>query len=180
MKREIFSEVEIPEGVKVELAGNSVKVKSGDKELEKKFNLNKLSIEKKDNKIIIGNKKATKTEKRMTNTISSHIKNMIKGIQEEFEYELKIASSHFPMTIDLQEDKAIIKNLLGEKIPREVKIPKGAEVKIDKDKIKVKSSDREIAGQTAANFEQATKIRMKDRRIFQDGIFITSKGGRKM
>jgi|TARA_B100000315_G_scaffold201480_1_gene193977 large subunit ribosomal protein L6 len=180
MKREIFNEIEIPAGVEIELVKNSVKVKSERRELEKKFNLNKLSIEKKDNKIIIGNKKSTKTEKRMTNTISSHIKNMIKGIQEEFEYDLKIASSHFPMTIELQEDKAIIKNFLGEKISREVKIPKGAEVKIDKDKITIKSIDREIAGQTAANFEQATKIRMKDRRIFQDGIFITSKAGRKM
>ena len=45
---------------------------------------------------------------------------------------------------------------------------------------KVSSVDKELAGQVAANFETATKVPMKDRRVFQDGIFIINKAGREM
>jgi len=180
MKKEIFNEIEIPEGVEANIDENLISVKGKEGVLEKKFNIDKLTFEKKEKKIVIGNKKSTKKEKKMINTITAHIQNMIKGVQEKFEYKLKIASSHFPISVELKEKNATIKNFLGEKIPRNVNILNDVEVKIDRDIITIKSNDRELAGQTAANFEKATRIKMKDRRIFQDGIFITNKAGRKI
>ncbi|MEX0932587.1 MAG: 50S ribosomal protein L6 [Candidatus Pacearchaeota archaeon] len=180
MKKEIFNEVEIPEGIEVKISGNDVIMSKGENKLEKHFNFNLLSVEHKDGRVIVGHKKATKIHKRMINTIAAHLRNMIKGLEEGFEYDLKIASSHFPMNVDLQGDKAIIKNFLGEKIPRNVKVPEGAEVEINGDMIKIKSANKEIAGQAAANFEQATRIKAKDKRIFQDGIFIVNKAGKEI
>ncbi|MBI2043620.1 50S ribosomal protein L6 [Candidatus Pacearchaeota archaeon] len=180
MRREIFQEIEIPQGVEAEVEGNMIVIKGKHGENRKKFNMRKLKIGKKDNRIFIGSKVATKKEKRLINTIAAHLKNMIKGIEKGFEYKLKIVYSHFPITVELHEKEAVIKNFLGEKIPRKSKILSNVDVKIDKDYIKVFSSNRESAGQTAANFEKATWIRLKDRRVFQDGIFIINKAGKEI
>jgi large subunit ribosomal protein L6 len=180
MKKSIFKLVEIPAGVEVTIDGAKVTAKNDGKKNEREFDLMNLTLEKKGNEIIVGNKKSSKNEKKMTNTIASHIKNMIKGVQEQYEYKLKVCFIHFPMTVEVKGHEAIIKNFLGERSPRKVKIPAGAEVKVDKEIITVTSSDKEIAGQAAANFEMATRIPNRDRRIFQDGIFITNKCGAEM
>lgn len=160
--------------------GNQIIIKGPKGELTRKFALGKLNLKKDNNEIIIKCEKATKREKKMMNTIVSHIKNMIKGVQEKFEYQLKVCFNHFPITIEIKDNEAIIKNFLGEKVPRKVKILEGTDVEINKGIITVTSTNKELAGQTSANFEKATRIKMKDRRVFQDGIFITSKAGREI
>ena len=180
MKKSLSHEIEIPEGVETNIEGNKLIVKGPEGENSREFNLGKINFEEKDNKIILSHKKATKKEKKIINTTASHIRNMIKGVQEKFEYKLKICSSHFPMTVKIEENKAIIKNFLGEKIDRKATIPKGVDIKIEKDIITITSTNKEIVGQAAANFESATKIRNRDIRIFQDGIYITNKAGREM
>ena len=180
MRKEIIQQIEIPEGVEANIEGNKLIVKGEKGENEREFKIGKIDFQKKDNLIILGYKKATKKEKKIINTVASHIRNMLKGVKENFEYKLKICSSHFPITVDVQDNEATVKNFLGEKIPRKVKIPKDVEVNIDREIITITSNDKESAGQAAANFEKATKIRNKDRRIFQDGIFITNKAGREM
>lgn len=176
MKNELI----IPEGVEAEIDKNKLILNGKEGKNSREFNLGKINLEKKDNKIILSCEKATKKEKRIINTSIAHIKNMIYGIQKKFEYKLKICSSHFPMTVKIEGNKAIIKNFLGEKVDRRVELPKNAEVKIDKEIITILSSDKEIAGQAAANLEKITKIRGRDRRVFQDGIYIINKAGREI
>jgi len=180
MRKELYQTIQIPESVKASIEGNELSLKGSEGEMKKTFDLGRLEFGIKEGKIIIGNKKSTKTEKKMMNTITAHIHNMIKGVQKKFEYKLKICFSHFPITVEIKGNDVTIKNFLGEKIPRKTKIIKGTEVNVDKEFITVKSCDKELAGQTAANFEKATRIRMRDRRIFQDGIYIINKAGREI
>ena len=180
MKRDLSKTIKIPEGVKVEIKGNSIFAKGPEGETNRKFKFKQIKLEVKDNRVVISCKNASKNEKRVMNTITAHINNIIKGVSEKFEYELKVCTSHFPMTVEIKGNEALIKNFLGEKIPRKAKILKGVDVEVKKDIISVKSIDKELAGQTAANFEKSTFISLRDRRVFQDGIFITKKAGREM
>ena len=180
MKREIFQKIEIPDGIDVKIDGNCVEIKSGGKETKKMFNTNKISLKKEGGEIVVGSGKASKNEKKMINTIAAHLRNMIKGFKGEFEYKLKVCSSHFPISTELKGNEVLINNFLGEKVPRKARILEGVNVRIDKDVITISSSNKESAGQTASNLEKATWIRLRDRRIFQDGIFITSKAGKSI
>jgi large subunit ribosomal protein L6 len=186
MKKKLFLTIKIPEGIEAELKGAVLTIKGPEGENKRTFEIPKLVFEKKGDEIIIGNEKATKREKKRMNTISAHIKNMIKGVQEKFKYELKACFSHFPFTVDIQGKEGSIKNFLGEKISRKVSIPEGVNVEVDKTvkdnkfSITISSINKELAGQAAANLEKATRIRMKDRRVFQDGIFIINKAGKQM
>lgn len=180
MKKEIFREIEIPEGIGIRLEKNILIIKGPEGENKREISTRNLVFEIKDNKIKIGNKKSTKKDKKRIQTLTAHIKNMIKGVQNKFVYELKTVFSHFPITVEVKGNEISVKNFLGEKVARKCHFPKGAEIKMDKEKITVSSTDKELAGQTAANLERVTRIRNRDRRVFQDGIFITTKAGREM
>ena len=180
MRKQLEQKIEIPDGVEVKIEKNLVNVKGSEGELKREFNFRELNVKVVGNEIIISHKKATKREKKEMNTFAAHLRNMIKGVNETFVYTLKICFSHFPFTVELKDNEAIIKNFLGEKISRKANIPKGANVEIKGQDITITALDKEVVGQAAANFEKATRITGRDRRVFQDGIFITNKGGKEI
>jgi large subunit ribosomal protein L6 len=178
MKKQLEQIIAIPEGVEVSFVDKTLKVKGPEGENSRELNLGNLDLKVSGNEIKISHNKATKNEKKIMNTLASHIKNLIRGVQEKFTYELKVASSHFPMTVKVEGRNASVKNYYGEKIERKTTIPEGVEVEVKKDIIIIKSVDKELAGQASANLEMVTKVRNRDRRIFQDGIYITKKDGK--
>jgi large subunit ribosomal protein L6 len=180
MNKDLIREIEIPEGVNVVVNGDEIIIKNGDKELKRNFGFGKIKVEVKDKKIVLSVKKATRRESKMIGTIWAHLKNMIKGVGENFVYELEICNVHFPMNVKVDGNKVVIKSFLGETTERVARVMSDVDVDIKGNKITVSSNDIEAAGQTAANLERATKLTGRDRRIFQDGIYIISKPGRKM
>jgi large subunit ribosomal protein L6 len=140
----------------------------------------KIDIKQENNKIVIECQKANKNEKKVANTIAAHIKNMVEGVTKGFEYKLQICSTHFPMTVNIEKGFFLIKNFLGESKNRIVKLHGDVDVSVKEDIITVKGINIENVAQCAANIERATRITNKDRRVFEDGIFITSKAGEKV
>ena len=175
MNKDLERFVEIPEGVTVEINGNEFIAKGNGKETKRNFDLGKIKAEVKDGKVVLTAKGATRRESKMIGTIWAHLKNMVKGTNEDFVYELEVCNVHFPMNVKKDGNKITIKSFLGETTERISKILAGANVDIKGSQITVTSHDIEAAGQTAANLEKATRLTGRDRRIFQDGIFITKK-----
>ncbi|MBS3072707.1 50S ribosomal protein L6 [Candidatus Pacearchaeota archaeon] len=180
MKEEIIESIKIPEGIEVKVNGNRITASFGDKSITKKIDIKNFSIKSDGNKIVLHSGKATRSESKIMHTTKAHIKNMLNGLMSDFEYKLEVAYSHFPVSIELDtsNNKLIVKNFLGEKKNRVAKLLPEAEVSVNGNIITIKSHNKEIAGQTAANIEKATQIKNRDRRKFQDGIYVIEKPGR--
>lgn len=178
MNKDLERVIEVPEGITVEIAGNNVTVKGNGNEIKKEMNFYKIDSKVESGSVTLSSKGATRRQAKMMGTIAAHIKNMIKGASEEFEYTLEVCNVHFPMNVKADNDKVVIKSFLGETTERHSKILPGVKVDVKGSTITVTSNDIEAAGQTAANLEKATRLKGRDRRIFQDGIFITHKPGR--
>jgi large subunit ribosomal protein L6 len=179
-KLDLTDKVLIQEGVEVTIEGATIKVKGPQGELERDFYTPAVKISKEDNVIILSVKKAAKKQKMLMKTTKAHIKNMIKGTLEGYEYTLKICSGHFPMTVAFENDSVIVKNFLGESVPRKRKIKSDVKVVIKGNDITVNGIDIEKVGQAAASIEAITRMTNRDRRRFQDGIFITKKAGKEI
>jgi len=175
MNKDLERVVEIAEGVKVLVNDKEFIVKGNGKELKKNLDIGKIKVEVKESQVVLTAKGASKREAKMMGTMDAHLKNMIKGVSEDFVYELEVCNVHFPMNVKATDNLITIKSFLGETTERKAKILSGAKVDIKGSKITVTSHDIEAAGQTAANLEKATRLTGRDRRIFQDGIFITKK-----
>jgi large subunit ribosomal protein L6 len=168
-------EVEIPKDVEVKIEGNHATVKGRLGELKWKFDLHQTTYENKDGKIIFKKDSKRKMDKAIVGSIASHIRNMIKGVTKGYEYKMKIVYAHFPINVSVDGKRVVIKNFAGEKTPRYANIYGDVKVDVKGQDITLKGLDREEVGQSAANIEKATKIRKKDLRVFQDGIYITNK-----
>jgi large subunit ribosomal protein L6 len=97
---------------------------------------------------------------------------MITGVRKGFTYKVKIVFSHFPISVKLKDKTVLIENFTGERSPRKAKIIGNVQVKIQSEDVIVQGIDLEDVSQTAANIEQATRVKRKDPRIFLDGLYV--------
>jgi len=173
-------EVAVPEGVTVEITNVKFKVSGPKGSVEKNFELTKqIKAEKVENKIKISSENERRNTKALIGTNIGHIKNAIDGVTKGFTYRLRVVYSHFPVTVKAEKEKVVISNFLGERTNRIAKIVGQSQVKIEGADIVVTGINIEEVGQTAGNLELATRIVGFDKKIFQDGIYLVSRGEEK-
>tara|TARA_Y100001970_G_scaffold117242_1_gene145834 strand:- start:5720 stop:6283 length:564 start_codon:yes stop_codon:yes gene_type:complete len=175
--------INLPDGVSATISGNDVTLAKDGKSLTREFRHPRLEVRDSSGGIEVFCDLPRRKEKALAGTWAAHLNNMARGVDSGFTYKLRAVYSHFPMTIKVQGNEMTITNLFGEKVPRIAKLPWGSgdndevQVKVsNKTEITVSGADREKVGQTAANIERACHIKKRDRRVFQDGIYIWSKG----
>ena len=168
--------VEIPEDVDVSIENMRVTVKGPKGEVSRDFSHARgIIIRREGDEVVVEAYFANSRKRALVGSIASHIKNMIIGVTKGFRYKLKIIYSHFPVKVEIVENRVLISNFLGEKATRTARILPGVTVTLKDNDVIVEGVDVELVGQTAANIEAATKIKDRDRRKFMDGIYIYEK-----
>jgi len=170
------STVKVPDNVEVKYEGNNFLVKGPKGSVSKKNPVKLVDVEIKGKDIVLKAKNEKKPAKAQMMTLSKNIKNMISGVCKPYVYKMSIVYSHFPLSVAIKDNVFVISNFAGQKKQIKVKLVENAKVEIKGKDIFITSVDKNVAGQIAANIENKAKVRSKDRRIFQDGIYIVEKG----
>jgi large subunit ribosomal protein L6 len=169
---EISKTIQVPDNVDVSVDGKKISFKGAKGSLTRDFSFATVSIESDGKNIRVWAKWPRKKEAALVGTIYSHIQNMITGVTKGYSYKLKIVFSHFPISVKVQDKTLLIENFTGERRPRRVKTLGDVKIKVEAEDIIVEGVNLEDVSQTAANIEQATRVRRKDPRVFLDGIYV--------
>lgn len=166
---------EIPDGVTVSMDGPRVVVTGPKGTLTREMRFPGIAIEIADSIVTVSTGVTRKRVVAMVGTLASHIRNMCRGVSDGYEYRMKVVFAHFPIQLKLQGTTLVIDNFLGEKQSRFARIEPGVVAQVGNDAVTLSGIDKEKVGNSAANIEHATRIRNRDPRVFQDGIYIVER-----
>lgn len=174
---QVVRKLELPKDIELSLSGSTVTVKGQKGELKREFKALQVKIEKKENTLIVSSPNSRRKNKALVGTIVAHISNMIKGVTQGYTYKLRAVHSHFPMTFKLQGSDFMIENFLGSKSKIKASLPEGVKVDVKGSEVSVQGIDKEKVSQAAATIEKSMHVSNKDRRVFQDGLYLVERDG---
>jgi large subunit ribosomal protein L6 len=168
-------EIEIPDDVSAEVDHLELTVSGPNGSVTRRLWYPDVSVSVEDDSVVIESDAEDAKTNATVGTFESHVENMIHGVTEGWEYKMEVFYAHFPMQVDVQGGEVVIENFLGEKAPRRTTVRGDTEVQVDGEELTLSGPDKEAVGQTAADIEQLTRVKDKDTRVFQDGVYITEK-----
>ena len=164
-------EIQIPENVKVSLKGRMLHVQGPLGKVYKNFKKIPVLIEINNNKILLKKTGERKKHLAILNTARSLIQTLCVGVVDGFTIKMKIVYSHFPITVNIEGKKVLVKNFQGERAAR-ISMIKGNTLVVAKgDDVIITGPVLTDVSQTAANIQLNTKVKNKDHRVFLDGIY---------
>ena len=172
---ELSRELALPEGVTATMNSGVLQVKGPLGVVKKDFNLIRATVKVDRKQVEIKPFGTKRQDKAVLGTCESIIRNIIDGVTKGFTYKMKVAFAHFPVTVKIKGKEVHVENFYGERSPRIAKIVGDCKVSTQGDDIIIQGVSVEDVGHTAANIEQATKVKRKDQRVFLDGIYLYEK-----
>ena len=171
----VNDEIEVPEKVSVSLDGQFVKVKGPKGELSRKLFHPRVKIAMKGKDVVVSCETLRAKDRALVGTYAAHIRNMCTGVTTGWQARMKAVHSHFPIKINVEDNKVVIQNFLGGRKPKVAKLPAGVTADVKKDEIIITGMDKELVGQACGNIENVTRVTGRDKRTFQDGVYILGK-----
>jgi large subunit ribosomal protein L6 len=176
----IDEELEVPKDVSLEITPDMHVIVKGKKgEITKDLAHAKfIEISHVGKKVLFHVDFPRKNQVALVGTLKNIILNMILGVQKGYTYKMKIVYSHFPITVETPKrgsSQVLIKNFIGERAPRITHTIGDVKVTANKEEVIVSGVDKESVGQTCGNIQLKCRIKDKDKRIFQDGIYVFEK-----
>lgn len=159
--------MEIPKGITVKVDGNKLSVKGPHGEVTRIL-AKGISVKIDGDKIEV-----ITPSKALSGTNEAILKNMFKGVVEGYSRTFKLLYAHFPITLESKGTDVTIKNFLGEKQARKTKSVGITKIQAKGQAVTISGPDKEAVGQTIANIMTAMRIKDKDGRVFQDGMYET-------
>lgn len=167
--------VEIPSGITVKLDNDNIILEKGSVKQIVPYNHVYVSVENKGSSVILKPNSKKKPFISVSNTLRKIINNAIAGFDKEYVCKMQIVYSHFPMTAKVDGKRFIITNFYGEKKPRVVNVVDGVKIDISGKEVTISGIDKQKVGQVAGNIESIARLKKKDYRVFDDGIYIVEK-----
>lgn len=169
------NEVMIPEGVEIRKENGEISVKGTKGENRRFLKVPHIKVEIKDKTLSLTSDTERKKIKAVMGTWTAILRNMMDGVRKGWTGEVKLVYSHFPVKIKNEDKYLVIENFLGERNPRRIEIPDDLNLEIKQNTIIVSGTSKERVGQMLAMIEQKVRTKGFDRRVFQDGCYITKK-----
>ena len=170
--------IQIPEGTKVEIKGQALKVLSSKGELEIEIHRD-IKAEIKDNEILISPQREnpSKKAKGLWGLYRALISNMIEGVNKGFQIKLEIEGVGYKAMVD---GDTLVLNV-GFINPVRIKKPEGVDFLVEKNVITVSGANKQKVGQIAAIIRKAKKAEpYKGKGIKYQGEKIRRKEGKKV
>ena len=137
--------VTVPKGVTVNVKDGQLAVKGPKGELKRPFPSNvKMTTE--GDKLVLTRDGESREERTNHGMARSHLANMVKGVSEGWVRELEINGVGYRAEVKGES----LNMVLGYSHPIDYKLPKGVAAKVEKNRIILSGSDKEVLGQTAS------------------------------
>ncbi|MDE1871296.1 MAG: 50S ribosomal protein L6 [Candidatus Micrarchaeota archaeon] len=166
--------IAIPQGVEVEVKGNDIIIKGSLGANTRRFNDSLIKVKKEGNEIVMETVKErglVKKAQKVENAFRKELENDMKGVNQYFERNMRMVFAHFPINVEVKGDRLNINNIIGERVPRVSKIVGSTKIESKGQNVRIYGTSIDDVSQTAANIRLACRIRNKDSRVFQDGLY---------